>query len=341
MTHPGQSRRGAASVQLLYRWGLNQGLSARQCLADTGLSAEQLTDPQAEIEGRQEWQLVENLVAALGDDGGQGVQTGELYHLATYGIWGFALMSSPTFRDAALLGIQFLELTFAFTHIQLREHDGRALLTVDGSALPAPVRRFMVERDVSAIAVLEQELFGVPEAGREVWFSAPAPKDLAPYHAVFQRTPLFGQPLDALVLSADRLDQPLPLGNPLTQQRCVLHCQQLLDARLARRGLAGRVRDLLVARVAQMPDMEQVAAELGLCSRTLRRQLAEQGVGFRQLRDEVRQGLAEALLHPGGLAVEQVAARLGYPSASNFIHAFRRWTGQTPGRYVRQRRSPR
>jgi len=52
----------------------------------------------------------------------------------------------------------------------------------------------------------------------------------------------------------------------------------LFARRHARAGLAGRVRDQLVARAADPPDLGQVAAALNVSERTLRKRLADDGV---------------------------------------------------------------
>ncbi|HSC82899.1 MAG TPA: AraC family transcriptional regulator ligand-binding domain-containing protein, partial [Pseudomonas sp.] len=89
-------RRSAVSVQLLTQFGLDQGLPLDSCLAGTGLSWQVLGEPGAEIEAGQELQLVRNLVSHLGQRPGIGLLAGRRYHLNIYGIWGFALLSSPT-----------------------------------------------------------------------------------------------------------------------------------------------------------------------------------------------------------------------------------------------------
>ncbi len=39
------------------------------------------------------------------------------------------------------------------------------------------------------------------------------------------------------------------------------------------------------------------------------------------------------LLATAQLSVESVAERMGYAETASFIHAFKRWTGSTPGKY--------
>ncbi len=64
-----------------------------------------------------------------------------------------------------------------------------------------------------------------------------------------------------------------------------------------------------------------------MSDRTLLRRLADEGVSFRGLLDEIREQLAEELLVTGGLSVAEVTGRLGYLEVSSFSQAFQRWKG--------------
>lgn len=158
---------------------------------------------------------------------------------------------------------------------------------------------------------------------------------------------VFGVPVvhraevDELVLAAEVLDRPLPRADARTAALTEAHCIALLEQRRARGGVAGAVRDRLLRDPAHPPALEEVAAERGVTARTLRRQLTAEGTGFRRLHDEVREALAHELLVVAGLSVEQTARRVGYLEVASFVHAFRRWTGTTPGAYrARLRKSP-
>ena len=47
----------------------------------------------------------------------------------------------------------------------------------------------------------------------------------------------------------------------------------------------------------------------------------------------MRHNEALILLGDPRLAIDDVAAKLGYSDTANFARAFRRWTGTTPGAY--------
>ena len=149
-------KRSITSAQLLTQLGLDHGLSVERCLLNTGLSPLQLAELHSEIEGTQELQLIRNLINALPDQDDLGLQAGLRYQLTTYGIWGYALLSSQTFRQAAELGLRYLDLTFAFNRITLYEDASQAHLELDGSHLPDSVRDFLLLRDAVAVMVIQR-----------------------------------------------------------------------------------------------------------------------------------------------------------------------------------------
>lgn len=336
---PWPSRRSAISVQLLTQFGHDQGLPIDACLAGTGLTWQLLADPGAEIDAEQELGLIRNLVGALGHIPGIGLKAGLRYHLNTYGIWGFALLSSPNFRSAADLGLRYLDLTYAFHGMRLEESGAEARLILDDRAIPEELRGFILERDVAAVLNVQRDLTTAALPLQSVSLRIPPPVDLQPYRELFGLIPTFDAAENRISFDRRLFDLALPGCNPQVAQLCEEQCKALLSKRRVRTGLAGRIRDRLLARPGQLPDMEAVAGELHLSSRTLRRRLEEQGTSFRLLQDEVRQALAEELLGAGGIRLEEIAERLGYGELSNFIHAFKRWKGLTPRQYRLQLRT--
>ncbi|HXG27945.1 MAG TPA: AraC family transcriptional regulator, partial [Nevskiales bacterium] len=313
-----QLRRSVSSAVLLTQFAARQGIPLRDCLAGTGIAPESLADPQGEIEARQELRLLHNVAPRL--QPGQALELGQLYHLTTYGIWGFALISSPTLRAAFSLGLRYFDLAFSYCHIHMETDRDEARLILDDGDIPEALRQFLVERDLAAMQTIQRELFSAPMPLRRLECRFPAPPYAAQFTALFGVQPRFGAPRNVAVLDAARLDRPLPQANPLTAQLCEQQCQQLLARRRARSGIAGRVRDRLLRQPGMMADMETIAAELHMTSRTLRRRLDEEGTSYRALVDEVRAALAEEMLAGTRLSVEEVAERLGYAEASSFIH---------------------
>ncbi|EKF75842.1 AraC family transcriptional regulator [Alcanivorax hongdengensis A-11-3] len=332
---PIASRRSITSVRLQVQFALERGLSVAQCLAGSGLSEAMLSGVDCEISADQELAVVRNLCTLPGDNAELGLAMGQRYHLSSYGVWGFAMLSSSTFGQAVDLGLRYLDLTFAFVAMSLKTRGEQASLVLDDGALPAQVRPYLLARDASAIMVIQQELFAGMMPLSELCLRMPA-RDPAPFERIFGCQPQFGAAENRASFQAGLLAMPLPRANRATARLCEEQCQQLLMQRARRKGVAVQVRQRLLEQPGRFPDMEEMAAGLNVTSRTLRRQLAREGTGYRELLDEVRLMLAEQWLLAGVLRLEEISERLGFSEVSNFIHAFRRWTGQSPASYRRQ-----
>lgn len=296
--------RSVAGVAVLVGYAVEVGIPAREALAGTGLAAGDLADPDQVVTADQELRVVRNLIAAGCGDAGSAV--GRRYHVSTFGIAGYALISSRTLLDALNFVLRFLDLTFIFAIPSVRVDGDRVVLEFDVDSLPADVREFLAQRDLAAVAAVTDEV-------------------LASHLPI-----LVSADWRRLSFPVSDLDRELPQANPATRALCENLCADLASQRRDGSGLAQQVRIVLAQRLSFDPTMPGVAAALVLSERTLRRRLADSGTSFQQLLDEVRASLAGRLLASGTLSVEEIALRLGYAEASSFISAHKRWHGSTP-----------
>ena len=326
-------RRSTVSAALLVTLAVERGADRARCLRATGITVAQLADPQAEIEAAQELQLIRNIVNALGPLPGLGLEAGLRYHLSTYGLTGYALLSSRTFRDATHLAMRYLDLSHAFGRFRTEARGSDLLIVLDDSGLPEDLRQFLIERDFAAWAQAALEIRPGGFPARYANFAFPRPVYASRFDRLCGVRPSFGAARNELLLDAATLDAPLPMADPAIARLCEAQCRHLLARRRVRGGVAGEVRDLLLRTPAAMPSMEDIAARLHVSSRSLRRRLIDEGTSFRALIDEVRQAIAEELLTTGRMKLAEVAERLGYAEPAPFITAFRRWRGQSPTQY--------
>jgi AraC-like DNA-binding protein len=329
--------RAPTSTQLMTRLAAEYDVPTETCLRGTRLRPGHLDDPHAEISVRQELTVVANLLDALGNRPGLGLEAGARYHLTTYGIWGFALISSPTLRSAIDVGLRYVDLTFSLGRIQLREREQEVQLVLDAPEVPLALQRFVVERDAAAIQTMQCELLASPIPIHRISLTFPPPVGGTSREAeLFGVMPAFDAEENVVAFDPALLDAPLPQANEHTAAVAAAQCRDLLARRQARTGLAGQVRDTLLTRLADPPNANQVAARLHVSDRTLRHRLAAEGTSFRALLDEAREYMAEELLVSGGLTVAETAQRLGYVEVSSFSQAFRRWKGVGPRAYRAQ-----
>jgi AraC-like DNA-binding protein len=111
------------------------------------------------------------------------------------------------------------------------------------------------------------------------------------------------------------------------------HGDHLLEEKQALGGLQGIVENHLVSALAGgKAQAAEIANQLGMSVRSLRRQLAEEGTSFGEILDRVRQRLAHRYLEDKRISLQQAAWLLGYSEIAAFNHAFKRWTGTSPSR---------
>lgn len=328
------ARRTIASVKILCDLGHRLGSGRSALLTGSSILPAQLDDPHVEINPDQELQVIHNLVRLHGKLPGLALMAGAEYHLNTYGVWGYALISSPTFEKAIELGLRYLDLTFAFSKISFSRGDGLAVIHLNVDHLPPAVRSFVVERDSAAIQVLQRELFGasVPLRSMEFEFSSNAP--IEQYEAMFACTPVFNSSSSRAVFDEQWLELPLPKANDNSTKAFESQLEEVLSRRSQRGGVSAWLRNKLLADVSSSPSLAQIATDHFMTERTLRRRLTEEGTSYRDLLAEVRQTMAEELLTSTGLSVSEVSSRLGYSSPSAFIHAFQKWHQCSPRQFL-------
>lgn len=330
--------RTTVSVALMTEFGCRNGLLAADVLKGSGVSEADLHDHEAMILGRQELAVATNLVNLLGDPADLGVRVGSSYYVGSFGIFGFACLTSSTLGDAVRFAARHYDLSYGFCLPTVTVAGPVAELRLDLPGLSGPVAEFLMRRDLAAIARVMAELLGSAIPFTSIDFAGPAPStgDAAAREA-FGVAPGYESPATVARWPAALLDNRLPQASEMSKAMCEQQCHALLERRRQRTGVARQVRDRLASIDGGPHTIAAVARHLAMSERTLRRRLAEENTTFRELAEEVHRVLAEELLATGALSVEDVALRLGYAEATSFIAAFKRWTGTTPARYQRGR----
>lgn len=328
--------RNIASVALMVAFGRENGLTAAEVLAGCGLSEADLHEHDRMVTGRQELAVATNLVNRLGTPADLGVRVGRGYYVGSFGIFGFACLTSSTLGDAVRFAARYYELSYGFCLPTVTVAGPVVALRLDLPDLTGPVAEFLTRRDLAAIARVMGELLGSPIPFTSIDFAGPAPASGdAAARAAFGVTPGYEAPATVARWPVGLLDNRLPQASELSKAMCEQQCHQLLERRRQRTGVARQVRERLASIDGGPHTIAAVARQLAMSERTLRRRLAAENTTFRELVEEVHRVLAEELLATGALSVEDVALRLGYAEATSFIAAYKRWTGTTPARYQR------
>lgn len=309
-----------------------QGGQSRRVLDATGLRADALR-PDGRVEVARVDRLLEAAEKELG--AGFGLRFGLQLSLAAHGSLGFAVMASRSIGEALSLIAEFFRIRSPLVWISFVVADDEARMTIQ-RAQPLDRHDVLVDTTLgcsfAALRFLTQGSLRL----RRVELARAVVGD------EFART--FGCPVrsgcvtDALVFTRADLERPLPLGDATALAEARAACAAELARNGDDAGVAAQVRSVLAAASDGFPDADTVAARLRLSSRTLRRRLRDEGVRFQELADEERIRQALRWLGDTDESVQRIAERLGYADPSNFGHAFKRWTGQSPLTWRKARR---
>lgn len=329
-------------VTPLVELGSALGIPRARLLRGTGLTAARLADPAARVPWASERALVENLLAASGDPA-LGLRAGAAYHLSVFGVLGLAVAEAPTGREVIRLFVEHAALTFTPFAVALVDDGGAGRVCFVGGAELGALRRFYLDRDLAFSLAVARTL--LPEAWTRVVTGVdldyPAPPEAARYRQALGVPVRFAQPVAALHVAPGH-DVRRAGASALTLRVLESQLRGQTQTETAGDDLAARLRRRLVTTLATraaLPGLEDLAADEGQTSRTLRRRLIAAGLSYRALVDDVRRELATRYLVDQRLPVADVAARLDYAEAAAFIRAFRRWHGTTPSRFVARARA--
>lgn len=280
-------------------------------------------------------QFVARSLEAL-DDSALGIRFGARFGIKDYGILGYALLSCRdlghclrTFQNLNALFGDLAELERSF-HWGEQEVVYRCESHVIGDAL----RRFELQTALAQFMGLAALLADADKfRPLRVSFAFPGPADPTPYHELFHSRVRFAAERSELAVPRDLLDAPFALANQEAWEACEHQCELLCRGLEASGAVTERVRQIALRSPGEIPDLDSIARQLHVSSRTLRRRLADEHTTYQAIVAEVRTHLARRYLSETALAIKEVAHLLGYSEVANFQRAFKRQVGLTPGEF--------
>lgn len=329
-----RQKRLPGSLRLMCEAAPDFQVSVEQCLEGTGLVEFDLYDSNAMVTLAQEMTAIENFIRHAGDIADLGIQIGRRYRPQVFGIWGYAILSSPSFRAGLKVATEYANLSFIIAACRLNERHDPALLNFDASALPIHIRRFVLQRHLTVVSNFSQVL--LPTFDLSQFAFETTLNDSAQAEAIEAGLGIkvrLGCPHDAIVIPDDFLDMPLPRHDPKVLRDCIQQCKDLIRKNQTEiETWAEKVRNVVLLDLGNDPSVSATASKLGLSERTLRRRLSEEGTSFRNILVEARLAIGHELLSTAKLDVSTVAYRTGYSEPSSFVRAFTQHFGYSPGK---------
>ena len=322
----------AAVTAAVLRAARDAGADGDALLATASLSQAELADPDGRIPFQRHLRLVHALSALPRPIG---LELGSRLGVEGLGVIGYAMQHDATLGSALawLERYRAVVLDDVVARMEEGKVGGRASIAFCHVVPPFLVQlREPAEIWAAGQLAALRRLTGRDLVPWEVHLPHRAPAN-AERHEAFFRAPIRWEAVRIeLHFDPAILDVPLARAHPELFRYLERRAEALRDELPS--SIRARVRHLVERSLADgEPRIETLASELAMSARTLQRRLAEEGITFADLLDEVRRERAELLLRDPRLALSEIAFVLGYSEPSAFFRSFRRWTGTTPKAY--------
>ena len=261
------------------------------------------------------------------------IESASAVQLTSQGALSVLLMTASTVREALYLTERFIPLLVSglALHLEEDEHHGYLFISLH-TGYPA-INQAIVFYIATAIRRLTTlALGGVSHLTMQV--AMPLPEGLE-HNPLFNiRDWQFNAPLNCLLMEKSLLDQSGYFVDPTAHAIARETCEKMLAEMNLQPSIVTTVKHIIAA-AALPPSQEDVAEALHFSRNTLKRRLAKEGLTFNALIQSYKQEQAVKLLCGTTMSLQRIAEQLGYADATNFSHAFKRWTGSSPAAYRR------
>lgn len=306
------------------------GIELAPLLKKAGLTAKEINDRSTRISVHRQIRFL-NLISDALRDPLLGFHLAESFDLRELGLVYYVAASSDTLGDALRRAARYSSITNE--GLSLSYVGGRkSRLVVRYVGVPRHSDTHQMEFAMTALLRLCRQFVGkqlMPHAARFTHAGGSKQSPLAAFYggnvhfAAGTDEIVFAGAIEELpVLSADRY-----LNEILEKNGEIALARQSLSRGPFRVAVENAIVPLLPHGKARAAN---VAKALGLSQRTAARRLANEGVTFSEVLENMRKALASHHLQDQGMSISRIAWLLGYQEVSAFTHAYKRWTGKTP-----------
>ncbi|MDA8827019.1 AraC family transcriptional regulator [Luminiphilus sp.] len=277
-------------------------------------------------------EVLETAVTMSGDPA-IAIRIGEDIDLAAYGTYGFAIMSSADMGAALDLFLRYGQSLIFSSSWHRSDYEDGLILRMEQNSGTQYQQMLLTELSFSHLHGNSQLLIAKPAEGVRVHLNYRRPKHFEVYEESWAHSIEFDQEHSQIFLPNDWLRQRVRTGDPTTNVLFSQQCEELVSGMTEVDETAAIVRRLLIHSVGNFLSISEVAEQLHVTERTLRRRLAAEGTDFRTIFDDIKNTLARNYLRKTSLSVVEIADLLNYAEATNFHRAFQRWNSTTPADY--------
>lgn len=308
---------------------VDRGLSAERLCRGLGLNPKDLAKTDALISHQQTRSLILRAQRML-DESALGLAVGARETPVSWGLAGLAMLTCETLGEAVYYGLGRQSEAGSQVEHRLLPDGPRVHLMATPRVFDLEIEAFLVEEAFAGSVAVVRAMVGPNYRPLQVDLAFTDEGNRRVYERFFRCPVRFQADEHRLTFETKWLQARLPGYDPITSGLVRQQLNQLLHIPIGQDDLLESVSSRLRHSLREIPRQADMAGQINLSERTLRRRLMNRGTSFRELRDNTRFARARDLLRNSSMTIADVAQTLGYADARSFRRAFKRWTGQLP-----------
>ena len=312
---------------------LDSGVDPQPVLDKCGINFQEGEENTPPLHLRQIADLFEAAAVAT-DNSCVGLHTAQNYHYESAPILILAMLAAPSVEEGIRCLLRYDK--YAETAIETRfvsdtdpVHFDAGLIGDIGQNLDQ-LNEYLLAFFVQILKTASRKDVPVPR----VWFRHVNQQNKGALEKHFGASVDFGMLDNRLFFRKEYLQEPFITSNNLLFNILTGALETFFAVSPGSQGFADLVsRELMRLGTEGGLTMGNVATNLAISPRTLRRRLLDEGVTFQELKNLTRERRARYYLSSTSLSLSEIAFQLGFSELSAFSRAFRTQTGDTPQNY--------
>lgn len=312
---------------------INRGLDPKALLREARIPERPLNDPKARIHVDLVAKLYSGIGRALNDEF-MGF-TEFPCKVGTFALMADWVSSSQTLEELLLRGIRFYNQITDELQMTLDYEGDHVYLTTVFRQPELDFEHFYIEYWHVIWHRFASWYIGRPIKLLAAYINY-TPMDADEFQLLFRCPTYLRSKYNRLVFHRSYLSQPLVKSQRELQIFLRRAPIDLLTIPGEDTSLTAHINQLLKpapGKALSLPTSESIAQQLGISEQTMRRRLAEEGISYQQIKDNLRADLAIKLLSNRSLTITEVGQLLNFSEPRAFTRAFKHWFGQTPRDY--------
>lgn len=309
----------------------NRGIDLSHLLKGTDIEPDGLNDLEYKINKEQIVSFYRNILTLKIPE--VSLLLGASIKLKDYGLYGCTLLCCKDLRSLLENSLRYHNLVTKTVNMSLHAEDklNQSCIRFEDILLTSDLAEFNIELQCAIVLSLVRDFLDCEDFAFDVLrFSFDKPPFHQGYEDFFGCPISYGHQYSEFVFSDDRWSLNPPKSNPFAMPLLLSQCDSVLSSVQTKNEFLTSINQWVSENMHKELCAENLASDLYLTPRTLRRKLSDHGTSFRYIVKELRCCAAKKLITETQLTIEDIGYSIGFNDVSNFRAAFKKWTGQTP-----------